>query len=166
MLITVGGVSVCCGLYAVNVLDRKQFVKQEGHMDTCCRLHKRVEVTCMFVPSLPACKQIGRDCERAAQGRKGQLSLTLLFRMLLPCSVAVGPFEVVVDAPFDSAYGFKLGYCCWALVSAILMLIRELRIGEGQVARKNGSSRGEEEMSRSSLGESVSLVMSKVGLYW
>lgn len=74
----------------------------------------------MFVPSLLANKSDVTANELLKVPRNGQLSLTLLFRMLLPCSVAVGPFEVVVEAPFESAYGFKLGYCCWALVSAIV----------------------------------------------
>lgn len=159
MLVTIGGVSVCCWMYAVIVLNRKQSMKQEGNMLSPAQTSRGDVYVCTF----PACKRIGRDCGRDAEGRNGQLSLTLLFRMLLPCSVAVGPFEVVVEAPFESAYGFKLGYCCWALVSAILMLIRELRVGEDQVARKNASWKGEEEMSRISSVKSVSL-MSRIVL--
>lgn len=69
-------------------------------------------------------KMLGR------QEGTGEVSRTLLLTALLPCSEADGPFERAgagAGAPLAfilsasaSVYGFRFGYSCWALVSAIV----------------------------------------------
>lgn len=78
---------------------------------------------------LPYWQTDGNKMLRGQEGT-GEVSRTLLLTALLPCSEADGPFERAgagAGAPLAfilsasaSVYGFRFGYSCWALVSAIV----------------------------------------------
>lgn len=147
MRMTVGWVSACgCWVGTARGCDRWRVGEGERERERERMKGKRVEEeeeeetrggrdvdVCAFPDTakvlLPYWQTDGNKMLRGQEGT-GEVSRTLLLTALLPCSVADGPFERAgagAGAPLAfilsasaSVYGFRFGYSCWALVSAIV----------------------------------------------